>query len=94
MAAKLNTAPSAPMSAIPTSKIVATVDAIDAAHTHALKLQAMLLHAYGESGDAFRNMRGDIQDNYMWLCSDMANSIVAALEASFEVPFKSTVGTP
>ena len=65
------------------TKTTAMVDAIDAAHTHALKLQAMLQHSYGSSGEAFREMRNDVQDNYMWLCSDLANSIITALEASF-----------
>lgn len=68
---------------VPATKTAAMVDAVDAAHTHALKLQAMLQHSYGSSGEAFREMRDDVQDNYMWLCADLANSIIAALETSF-----------
>lgn len=71
------------------SKTVALVDAIDEAYIHAIKLQALLLHTHGDSGDPFREMSGDVQDAYMWLCADLMGSIVAALKSSFSDGVKS-----
>jgi len=36
------------------------------------QLSALMAHAYGESGKAFRNMNDDLQDAYLWHCSDVA----------------------
>lgn len=47
----------------------------DALTEKATQLSALLLNTYGESGDPFRNTRDDIQDAYMWACSDMAREI-------------------
>ncbi|RYF60105.1 MAG: hypothetical protein EOO27_07045 [Comamonadaceae bacterium] len=40
-----------------------------------IKLDALLAFTYGESGEAFRNLHGDVQDAYLWACSDMAGEI-------------------
>lgn len=40
-----------------------------------LKLNALLAHTYGCSGEEFRNLNDEIQDSYMWACSDMASDI-------------------
>lgn len=57
-------------------------DTITPAHTKAMKLQAMLAHSFGGSGEAFRDMEAEHQDTYLWLCKDLADSIVDALESS------------
>jgi len=36
-------------------------------------LESMLATTYGDSGEAFRCLNDDLQDNYMWACSDMAS---------------------
>lgn len=40
-----------------------------------LKLHALLIVTYGESGEAFRGLSGEIQDAYLWACSDMAGQL-------------------
>lgn len=51
------------------------LDDTDALGEAAQKLRAMLLHTYGESGEAFRNMNDSRQDTYLWACSDLAGEI-------------------
>jgi hypothetical protein len=36
------------------------------------QLSALMAHAYGESGEAFRNLNDDLQDTYLWHCADVA----------------------
>lgn len=48
---------------------------------NAKKLSALLNHTIGESGESFRNLSGEIQDDYLWACSDMAKQVVRSLEA-------------
>ncbi|MBC7617876.1 MAG: hypothetical protein H7293_02600 [Candidatus Saccharibacteria bacterium] len=36
------------------------------------QLSALMAHAFGESGRAFRNMNDDLQDTYLWHCADVA----------------------
>ncbi len=67
----------------PVTKTAAMVDAIDQAYAHISKLEALLQNTYSESGPAFRNLRDDIQDSYLWTCSDLAASVKTALELSF-----------
>ena len=52
-----------------------TLDDADAIDIAAKKLQAMLAHTYGESGEAFRNLNGRFQDTYLWACSDLADEV-------------------
>lgn len=54
-------------------------DRADKVNELALKLDAMLMHTYGESGEPFRNMHGDLQDRYLWACGDMARELVETL---------------
>lgn len=40
-----------------------------------LKLHALLIVTYGESGEGFRGLSDEIQDAYLWTCSDMAGQL-------------------
>lgn len=66
------------------SKIIDLKDVID---TKARQLRAMLELTWGEetNGETFRSMSADLQDTYMWACSDMARDIVNALEGIYEL---------
>jgi hypothetical protein len=81
MATKPTTAPSA-ITRTP-SKTAALVDAVDGAYSKILKLHAMLHCTYGEAGDTFRNLHDDLQDSFLWACTDMAEAVKAELETSF-----------
>lgn len=83
MSTKTTTAPSA--TTCSPAKVVAMVEAIDTAYALILQLHALLINTYGESGDPFRNLADDLQDRYLWACTDMARKIETTLEASFEV---------
>lgn len=39
------------------------------------QLEAMLAMTFGESGESFRNMNDDLQDNFMWSCSSAIKEI-------------------
>lgn len=52
-----------------------TIDKADRLAACASQLDAMLIHAYGESGDAMRRLNDGLQDAYMWACSDLASEI-------------------
>lgn len=41
----------------------------------AAKLAAMLNHTFGNSGEAFRSLSDDLQDNYLWACAEMMEEI-------------------
>ena len=80
------------MSAKPTTpaiNTVAMVDAIDEAYCHVSKLEALLQNTYSGCGPTFRNLNDATQDSYLWACADLAVSIKAALETSFELRRKS-----
>lgn len=49
-----------------------TLDELSAA---AAKLDALLTGTYGNSGDAFRDMNDELQDNYLWACAGIAEEI-------------------
>lgn len=83
MATKPPTAPGA--ITCPPNKVIAMVTAIDAAYENILKLNALLANTYGDSGPTFRNMHDDLQDNYLWACTDLAKKIKDDLDASFSV---------
>ncbi len=59
--------------------------AIDDAYTRIMKLHAILLHTYGESGDSFRNLNDDTQDAYMWSVCDQAAELMAVLGAACNI---------
>lgn len=53
----------------------------DRIQSNARKLRALLDNTYGaETGENFRRMHADRQDEYMWACADMAVEIVEALD--------------
>lgn len=66
------------------TKTAAMVEAVDDAFANISKLEALLQLTYSESGPAFRNLRDDIQDSYLWACADLAAAAKTALESSFK----------
>jgi len=42
-------------------------------HTQLTHLSVMLLMTYGGGGESFRNYNDQIQDEYMWACSQLAD---------------------
>jgi hypothetical protein len=52
--------------------LINTIDELSAA---AAKLDALLIHTFGVGGESFRVMNDELQDNYMWACSDIASEI-------------------
>ena len=44
------------------------------------KLDALLTFTYGGPGESFRDMSADLQDNYLWACSDLACEIKTLVE--------------
>lgn len=57
-----------------------TLDDTNALSSAAQKLRALLMHTFGESGEAFRFMDEPLQDNYLWMCSDLAGELVRLSE--------------
>ena len=53
-------------------KATDTLDRIDLLNQKLAQLDAMLVMAYGEGGEVFRNMNDHLQDNYLWACSSLA----------------------
>ena len=51
------------------------LETLDKLTVAAAKLDALLACTYGESGESFRNMNGDIQDVFLWTCSDLSREI-------------------
>lgn len=47
------------------------------------QLKAMLAVTYGESGNEFRNLNEELQDNYMWGAYDMIERLEVAF---FSIP--------
>lgn len=54
-----------------------STDDADALSTKAIQLKALLLHTFGNSGEAFRAMNDDAQDSYLWACGDLMKEIAA-----------------
>ena len=52
-----------------------SLDDADTLSEKALKLKALLVHTYGNSGEAFRAMNDDSQDSYLWTCSNLMDEI-------------------
>ena len=52
-----------------------SLDDADTLSEKALKLKALLVHTYGNSGEAFRAMNDDSQDSYLWACSNLMDEI-------------------
>lgn len=55
----------------------------DINHLHRRIAQAKAAAAvmYGETGDAFRNLNDDIQDNFAWLLHDLVGDIEACVNS-------------
>lgn len=53
----------------------------DRIQSNARKLRALLDNTYGaETGENFRRMMPERQDEYLWACAEMAEEIVDALD--------------
>ena len=60
-------------------------DLIDALDAKLSQLSSMLVFTYGCGGSAFRSYTDEIQDNYMWACSNLADEcreLAVAIEAA------------
>ena len=55
---------------------------IDRAHTATKQLRALLCLTYGQTREAFQCLSDEVQENIMWLASDLANEIEAALSGA------------
>lgn len=52
-----------------------SADSAEKLQAVAAKLTAMLNHTFGNSGEAFRCLSDDLQDNYMWACAELVEEI-------------------
>lgn len=50
------------------------IDQLDALNEAIAKAQAMVYMTYGESGDSFRRMSRETQDNFLWALCDHIES--------------------
>ncbi|MFL9863224.1 hypothetical protein PQR67_03440 [Paraburkholderia fungorum] len=57
-------------------------DAFERAHTISMQLRALLAACTGEGGEAFRSLNDELQDNYLWLASDLAAEIEKTLSGA------------
>lgn len=55
------------------------------------QLSAMLGHAFGQSGDAFRSLLDEDQDNYLWACSNLSERLKVIITDLSMQPTKQTV---
>jgi hypothetical protein len=53
---------------------------VDDLDSNARKLHALLINTFASSGEGFRAMSGELQDNYMWACADLAREMIEKLE--------------
>jgi hypothetical protein len=60
-----------------TSARPVSLDLIDKVTAAAAQLDALLACTYGQNGESFRDNNDEIQDSYMWACSDIASNIKA-----------------
>ncbi|MBH1979396.1 MAG: hypothetical protein I8H67_13680 [Comamonadaceae bacterium] len=64
-----------------------TSDDFDTLTEKTTKLNALLIQTYGDdSGSGFRNTSDEIQDAYLWACSDIAGEIKALVEKLVHSP--------
>jgi hypothetical protein len=54
---------------------VIPLEMLDKLTCAALKLDALLNCTYGQNGESFRDNNDEIQDTYLWVCSDLAQEI-------------------
>lgn len=59
-------------------------DALEEIHTTCLQLEALLANTFGESGESFRNMNNELQDNYLWCCTNMASALKRSVSRAQE----------
>jgi hypothetical protein len=46
----------------------------------ARQLRALLVNTFASSGEGFRAMSDELQENYMWACADLATDMIERLE--------------
>lgn len=51
------------------------IDAADELRNKATQLHAILSMIYGEGFNTFSVMSGEIQQNYLWACADLAKDV-------------------
>jgi hypothetical protein len=51
------------------------LEVLDKLTCASLKLDALLACTYGQNGESFRDNNDEIQDTYLWACSDLAQEI-------------------
>ena len=54
------------------------LDLLNTVNSLSAKLHALLCNAYGEAGESFRGLNDELQDSYLWACTDIAAEIKAA----------------
>ena len=54
------------------------LDLLNTVNSLSAKLLTLLCNTYGEAGDSFRGLNDELQDNYLWACSDIAAEIRSA----------------
>ena len=57
------------------------IDLTDQISELAMKLHALLCNTYGNCGESFRSLNGNLQDTYLWACADLAGELEKAATA-------------
>ncbi|RYF61686.1 MAG: hypothetical protein EOO27_01005 [Comamonadaceae bacterium] len=57
------------------AKYATSTESLNRLDELATKLTALMAATFGESGESFRDLNGEIQDAYLWTCSDMAQEM-------------------
>lgn len=63
-----------------------SLDIADTLNAKLSQLTAMLAVTYGCGGPTFREFNDEIQDNYMWACSDLADECRELFSALDQIP--------
>lgn len=58
-----------------TNSSMDNLDRKDRASALAAQLEALLHNTHGEAGESFRHGSGELQDNYLWACFDLASEM-------------------
>lgn len=56
-------------------------EGVETLHAKLTHLRALLMVTYGGGGDSFRSYSDEIQDTYLWACTDLAAECVDRLNA-------------
>ena len=64
--------------------IPVNADDYDTADKLANQLLALLQHAFGASGESFRSLSDEHQDNYIWACADLVELLCTTLSSGIK----------